>query len=221
MLWQVYLVYSFLTSHSRESQVTWETSNIASLLLWREKLTIPTFPNFVFPSPIGLNRQAVVKQSVLTMHLLPRGGQSSAPGQCFPSFLRSLRQYQPWLLGIVPPATTVGYYTLSAMVQSSQQWFPRLCVVFQKTMLLNHFHDLQAELIHAILYLVQIICSYSPLHHMSSALRMSAIRKHINIFYQQITSNTVSPNLSSAYIKLLGEIEIQKWNFLTNWGQQL
>lgn len=158
---------------------------------------------------------------VVTTYFPPRGGQSSAPGQSFPSFLRSLPQYQPWLLWIVPPVTTVGYYTLSATVQTPQQWFPRLCAVVQKTMLLNHFHDLQAEMVHAILYLVQIICSYSPLYHMSSALRMSAIRKHINIFYQQITSNTVTPNLSSAYIKLLGEIEIQKWNFLTNWGQQL
>lgn len=152
---------------------------------------------------------------------LPGVGSLQLQDSAIPTFWDPSLSTNHGFLGSFLPRPLLGiihflqwFRPLSSGSQGSVQWISSL-------MLLNHFHDLQAEMVHAILCLVQIICSYSPLHHMSSALRMSAIRKHINIFYQQITSNTVTPNLSSAYIKLLGEIEIQKWNFLTNWGQQL
>lgn len=102
----------------------------------------------------------MIKYSIVMSQLHPSGEQYSIPAQFSSNFKRWLPQYPPLLPWVIPPGTTDGHYTLSAEIPVSLQGLPELSAVVQKNMLLNHLHDLQAEILYPILCLIQSICNH-------------------------------------------------------------
>lgn len=164
MLWQIHLVYSFLTSQSWQSQGTWETRNVS---------TVP------LPNAVSLNLLAWITKSWLgrlgSLPIsLPGVGKPQSRDSPLPNLMRSLPRYQPLFLWLIPPRTLCRGSDPSVMVLAT------ICSGSEKYIIksMSIHHRLKCS---TSFYVSSKVDALYPLYHIrSSALRMSAMMKLIN-----------------------------------------